>query len=300
FSKNSKKRGVLLQKKIYEIIPSEFFEEIPKAHKTFTRWIDEDETNNYIYSFSDVDYKLLSYLQKLQLIQNAVFKNFPEKQKLTYLFVVNAEKIFYQMNDPYGSKVDLFAQWVLIYEYYSRSRIGINTDDLDDLIIYSPWEDNAVLYEFALLRKLCSYPNISILINNIDDINSDFLSKEFKDHHNSLVASTYAWLRIPVNFMYWNNESSKPQVIPRSNIDSDQAKFNKFPTWRQLVQISISGQLDLMKNFKTQSNEPSIYLEQKIYDHPDNIQSEPRRKRTQKEFEEIMRKTGTFRKISRG
>ena len=296
FSKNSKKRGVLLQKKIYELIPSEFFEEIPKAHKTFTRWIDEDETNNYINSFSDVNYKLLSYLQKLQLIQNAVFKNFPEKQKLTQLFVGNAEKIFYQMNDPYGSKVDLFAQWVLIYEYYSRSRIGINTDDLDDFVTYSPWEDNAVLYESAILSKLCSYPNINILINNIDDINSEFLSKEFKDQHNSLVASTYAWLRIPVNFMYWNNESSKPQIIPRSNRNVHKATLDKFPNWRQLVQISISGQLDSVKDFKTQSTKPSFYLEQKLDDHPDKIYSEPRRKRTQKEFEEIMRKTSTFRK----
>ena len=146
------------------------------------------------------------------------------------------------------------------------------------------------------MSKLCSYPNINILINNIDDINSEFLSKEFKDHHNSLVASTYAWLRIPVNFMYWNNESSKPQIIPRSNRNVHKATLDKFPNWRQLVQISISGQLDSVKDFKTQSTKPSFYLEQKLDDHPDKIYSEPRRKRTQKEFEEIMRKTSTFRK----
>jgi len=79
-------------------------------------------------------------------------------------------------------------------------------------------------------------------------------------------------------------------------MNAAQTTFDKFPNWRQLVQTSILGQLDSVKDFKTQSTSPSIYLKQKLDDHPDNIYSEPRRKRTQKEFEEIMRKTSTFRK----
>lgn len=296
FSKNPKNRGVLLQKKIFELIPNIFSNEIPKAHKTFTRWIDDEEKNNYIYNFSDADPKILSYLNKLQLIQNAIFTNAPYRQKLTNLFVINAERIFYQLNDPSGSKVDLFAQWVLIYELYLRDRIGISTVDIDDLITYSPWEDNASLYSSAILGDLCAYPKISILINNIDDIAPEFLSEEFSEYHNSLVSSAYSWLRIPLKRMYWDNKSTYPEVIRNLDINFSQDFFNKLPTWRQLVQSVISGELSSIPI--TNDNLVAITddKEHKVTEHPDNIYSEPKRKRTQKEFEEIMRSTSTLNK----
>ena len=297
FTKNPKNRGVLLQKKIFELIPNTFSNEIPKAHKTFTRWIDDEEKNNYVYNFSDTDPKILSYLNKLQLIQNAIFINSPHRQKLTNLFVINAERIFYQINDPFGSKVDLLAQWVLIYELYLRDRIGITTNDIDDLITYSPWEDNAFLYSSAILSDLCSYPKISILINNIDDIAPEFLSEEFSEYHTSLVASAYAWLRIPLKRMYWDNKSTYPEVISNLDINFSQEFFNNLPTWRQLVQSVISGELSSIPI--TNNNLVDITTddkEHKVSEHPDNIYSEPKRKLSQKEFQEIMRRTSTLNK----
>ncbi len=294
FTKNPKSRGVLLQKKIFELIPNTFSNEIPKAHKTFTRWIDDEEKNNYIYKFSDTDPKILPYLNKLQLIQNAIFFNSLYRQKLTNLFVMNAERIFYQINDPFGSKVDLFAQWVLIYELYLRNRIGIGTYDIDDLITYSPWEDNASLYSSAILSDLCSFPKISILINNIDEIAPEFLSDEFSEYHTSLVASTYAWLRIPLKRMYWDNKSTYPEVISNLKINFSQEFFNKLPTWRELVKSIISGELSTIPI--TNDNLVDITTEDKAHKvsgHPDNIYSESKRKLSQKEFQEIMMRTST-------
>ena len=97
--------------------------------------------------------------------------------------------------------------------------------------------------------------------------------------------------------MYWDNKSTYPEVISNLNINFSQEFFNNLPTWRQLVQSVISGELSSIPI--TNDNLVDIPIDDKKYKvsgHPDNIYSEPKRKLSQKEFQEIMRRTSTLNK----
>ena len=94
--------------------------------------------------------------------------------------------------------------------------------------------------------------------------------------------------------MYWDNKSTYPEVISNLDINFSQEFFNNLPTWRQLVQSVISGELSSIPI--TNNNLVDITTddkEHKVSEHPDNIYSEPKRKLSQKEFQEIMRSTST-------
>ena len=100
---------------------------------------------------------LYPYLQKIQLVHDALFSTEPNwyTRPLPNLFVTHAERCLYRFNDPLGEKVDLYAQYLVIREYWRRDTKGEQTKDLDFMLDNTTW-----LYDDENLENTPYYKTI--------------------------------------------------------------------------------------------------------------------------------------------
>ena len=85
------------------------------------------------------------------------------------------KECMHEFNDPKGEQIDLFAQYIVILEYYRRDLEAkfnkktnsweATTRDLDQYMMFAPWEDNGHMYGIAIDKKKVRRPFFYDLIN---------------------------------------------------------------------------------------------------------------------------------------
>ena len=103
-----------------------------------------------------------SYVRRLSILKPAFF----DGEKLTNREAQAAERVFAEFNDPYGDRVDLFAQYAVVCELAEREAVSQPTEDIEDLFAFAPWrsdKDSAFYWiagqtgridTYAILRRL--------------------------------------------------------------------------------------------------------------------------------------------------
>ena len=91
------------------------------------------------------------------MVHDALFSTEPDwyTRPLPNLFVTHAERCLYRFNDPLGEKVDLYAQYLVIREYWRRDNKGEQTKDLDFMLDNTTW-----LYDDENLENTTYYKTI--------------------------------------------------------------------------------------------------------------------------------------------
>jgi len=255
-----KERGTLLRRRVLDLLSDELKKYV-RGEKQISRWITEESEANGLFEISKIPPETGPYMRKLQLIQNAFFSNSPERIPLRAVFVEHAIRCMHLFNDPQGRVVDLYAQWVVVHEYYTRQRIGSeNTKDLDELMDYSPWEDDGIIYKTAWINKKVSIPVLRALMPTYDDSTWELDKKNkilsVKEDINGPLAITFAQLRIPAYFAYWSKIQGDLVTIDRPEY-SDDTKAQNFQGeplmeekslrnkggWRKLLYEYLSGEV---------------------------------------------------------
>ena len=225
--------------------------EIP-GQRTFARWL-ENTVKLVRYDLDSAPLKYIYYLRKMKIINEAIWVYEKERQPLTTLFVDHAMKCMELFNDPKGEVIDLYAQWVVINEYYRRARIDSPTYDLDKYMEPAPWEDDGLMFRTAISNGYAMIPYLSMIEIVFDDSDPKNVSIGIdKDPTNpSMNVKTYAWLRLPVYAVYQGKVNGSKIYLPRPELQPDTnqtlmsalAIRNAFPLWRDLVNLYHLGKL---------------------------------------------------------
>jgi|ETNmetMinimDraft_23_1059889.scaffolds.fasta_scaffold89046_1 hypothetical protein len=209
---------------------------------TIERWIKKDKEDKPfdIEKAKEDEPQLYAYFKQLQLINTAVFSQDTQDSKqipLTNLFVKHAKRCLYRFNDPLGKDVDLYAQWVVIREYYARDRVGNTfTKDLDAILDYTPWLDvgydpTDTLYSAAFhkdtqnLTPRLSYAmavGTGVMLDGASGKNPNPIFQFDTDQpNNSHMFGVYAHLRLPFHMVYIDKTKNQifTQTIPPINSD---------------------------------------------------------------------------------
>ncbi|MDP7612438.1 MAG: hypothetical protein QF908_00465 [Dehalococcoidia bacterium] len=274
-----KEKGTLLRRRVLDLLPDELKKYV-RGEKQISRWITEESEVNGLFEISKIPPEIEPYVRKLQLIQGALFSNAPERIPLRDIFVEHAKRCMYLFSDPQGKVVDLYAQWVIVHEYYSRQRIGSeNTQDLDDLMDYSPWEDGGIIYKTAWINKKVSIPVLGAVMPTYDDSTweSEKINKilSLKEDINGPLAIIFSQLRIPVYFAYWSKTQRDLVTIDRPE-HSDDDKATSFQGeflmeektlrskggWRKLLHEYLSGEVKTTRSALQSSNATDVQAPQ--------------------------------------
>ena len=296
-----KEKGTLLRRRVLDVLPDDCKKYI-RGEKQIGRWINEEFERNGLFDISKLSSELLPYIRKLQLIQNAVFSTNPERRPIRNMFVEHAKRCMYQFNDPHGTVVDLYAQWVVIHEYYTRQRIGKETTkDLDDLMDYCPWEDDGVTYKTAWINKKTSVPILTMIMPTYDDPGWELGNKNkilpvLLDIE-GLVAVIFAQLRVPVYSAYWSKVQGDLVIIDRPEHSGDTKitnlkgefllKENDLRTkggWRKLMYEYLSDETKTSQFAKQTSKLSVLPIPKSAHTPPTNefVPRDPRSKPTGK------------------
>jgi hypothetical protein len=271
-----KEKGTLLRRRVLDLLPDELKKYV-RGEKQISRWIADESEVNGVFEISKIPPETAPYVKKLQLIQSALFSTSPERIPLRAMFVEHAIRCMYLFNDPQGTVVDLYAQWIIVHEYYSRERIGSeNTQDLDDLMDYSPWEDDGIIYKTAWINKKISIPVLRAVMPTYDDSTWELDKKNkissLKEDINGSLAIIFAQLRIPVYFAYWSKTQRDLVTIDRPE-HSDDDKATSFQGeflmeektlrgkggWRKLLHEYLSGEGKTTRSASQSSNSTDVH-----------------------------------------
>ena len=274
-----KEKGTLLRRRVLDLLPDELKKYV-RGEKQISRWITEESEVNGLFEISKIPPETEPYVRKLQLIQGALFSNAPERIPLRAMFVEHAIRCMYLFNDPQGKVVDLYAQWVIVHEYYSRQRIGSeNTQDLDELMDYSPWEDDGIIYKTAWINNRVSIPVLRAVMPTYDDSTWELDKKSkispLKEDINGSLAITFAQLRIPVYFAYWSKIHRDIVTIdrPEHSDDIKATNFQGIPLmeektlrtkggWRILLHEYLSGDVKTSRSASQSSKATDVHKPQ--------------------------------------
>ena len=92
--------------------------------------------------------ELKSYIRRLEIVKEAMFKVDGKTRKLTNREALYAKRTFVEFQDPHGEVVDLFAQYVVLYELTERAIAKDPATDIEEFFAYAPWKSrlNSDLY----------------------------------------------------------------------------------------------------------------------------------------------------------
>jgi len=101
----------------------------------------------YEYGKSDLSPYLKSYVHRLEILKGAMFSG----EGFTNREAKEAERVLAEFQDPFGNKVDLIAQYAVLWEICERKATGKEFSDIEDLFTFAPWNSNedAQLYRIA-------------------------------------------------------------------------------------------------------------------------------------------------------
>ena len=108
---------------------------------------------------------LRSYIGRLSLVKESLM----EGQTLNDLEARLTDRIFHEFADPHGERVDLIAQFAVLWELAEREVTGYPIQDLEDLFNFAPWTDQSELYKVAIQTGAAEPPKLSLLMPMIFD-----------------------------------------------------------------------------------------------------------------------------------
>jgi hypothetical protein len=128
------------------------FESVPTIRRRIknTNYMGDDAP--YEYDKSDLPSQVKSYVRRLQILKAAMFKG----DRLTNREAKESGRVLSEFQDPHGEKVDLIAQYAVLWELTERKATGKETSDIEDLFAFAPWvsDEASQLYRLALEKKL--------------------------------------------------------------------------------------------------------------------------------------------------
>ncbi len=106
----------------------------------------------YEYGKSDLLPHVKSYVHRLEILKAAMLKG----ARLTNREAKEAERVLAEFRDPHGEKVDLIAQYAVLWELAERKATGNESSDIEDLFAFAPWvsDEASQLYRLAVEKKL--------------------------------------------------------------------------------------------------------------------------------------------------
>ena len=124
------------------------------AIRAIRRWVKGIEYTGLDvgYDPAEVTPELRSYVARLSIIKSAMFKG----EKLTVREVNHSARTLMEFQDPHGEKVDLIAQYAVLWELVERTATGKEISDIEDLFAFAPWTSSEAskLYRLAVEKGL--------------------------------------------------------------------------------------------------------------------------------------------------
>ncbi len=106
----------------------------------------------YEYGKSQLPDELKSYVHRLEILKEAMFNG----EKLTNREARMAKRTLTEFQDPQGERVDLIAQYAVLWELVERTATGKEISDIEDLFAFAPWTSSEAskLYRLAVEKGL--------------------------------------------------------------------------------------------------------------------------------------------------
>ncbi len=216
------------------------------AIRTVRRWVEgvQYEGLDVAYGPAEVGIELRSYVARLAILKSAMFKG----ENLTVRETTHAKRTLMEFQDPHGQKVDLVAQFAVLWELAEREATDEKTTDIEDLFAYAPWvsdeasqlyrmaKETGLIPDFAWLRLLA----VLVLPGSTDDKVPNVLM------------GAHAWLNLPyvwswiqekndgsrvLGFTYRNN----PQLLEGSAEPTGAEYVRGYCNWREYIKAIQSG-----------------------------------------------------------
>jgi hypothetical protein len=119
------------------------------AIRTVRRWVEgvKYEGLDVPYISDEVGGEFKSYVHRLAILKAAMFKG----EKLTVREATLAKRTLIEFQDAHGQRVDLVAQYSVLWELAEREATGTQATDIEELFAYAPWvsDDASQLYRVA-------------------------------------------------------------------------------------------------------------------------------------------------------
>lgn len=215
------------------------------AIRTVRRWVEgvEYEGLDVPYDPDEQDVKIKSYVHRLAILKAALL----EGDKLTVREATHAKRILVEFEDPHGHKVDLIAQYAVLWELAEREATGIGASDIEDLIAYAPWvsEEASQLYRLAFEKKhINSFANLRMLAPLLTpgSGNAKVPSLFIGAHAQLNLPYVYSWRqeqhdrRRGFDFTYRDH----PHFTEHDGQKTDAAALRSNCNWREFIKLKLN------------------------------------------------------------
>jgi hypothetical protein len=216
------------------------------AIRTVRRWV-----QNVEYEGLDVPYvpdeqgdEIKSYVHRLAILKAAVFKG----EKLTVREATHAKRTLMEFQDPHGQKVDLFAQFAVLWELAEREATDEKATDIEDLFAYAPWVSDQASQLYRMAKETGLIPDftwlrlLAVLV----------LPGSTVDKVPNVLMGAHAWLNLPYvwSWIQEKNDGSRvlgftyrnsPQLLEGSAEPTDAEYVRGYCNWREYIQLIQSG-----------------------------------------------------------
>lgn len=218
------------------------------AIRAIRRWVKGIEYTGLDvgYDPAEVTPELRSYVARLSILKSAMFKG----EKLTVREVNHSARILMEFQDPHGEKVDLVAQYAVLWELAEREATDKQTQDIEDLLAYAPWvnDEASQLYRVAKETGLIqTYPWLRLIAVLVTPDSP-------RDTHIPYVyTGVHAHLNLPYIWSYIRELPDKNShrvleityrdepVLEQAGEPTDAEYCKRYCNWREYIQLIQSG-----------------------------------------------------------
>lgn len=206
------------------------------AIRTVRRWVDDFEYEglDVPYAPDEVDEEIRSYVQRLAIVKATMFKS----EKLTVREANEAKRTLIEFQDPHGEKVDLIAQYAILWELVDRKTTGEESSDIEDLFAFAPWvsDEASQLYRLAVEEKLIKrFASLRLLAPL-------FTNRSRNTSIPELILGAHAQLNLPYKFSWIQEYPDKTRVFRVSSyvtehneITTDAGTLRSNCNWREFI-----------------------------------------------------------------
>ena len=173
-----------------------------------------------------------SYIRRLSIVKAAMFKVKDREQQFTNREALQAKRTFAEFQDPHGEAVDLFAQYVVVYELTERAIAKDETTDIEDFFAYAPWKSrlNSDLYRVVKQTgQIESYVHLRQIAVRSDQEGMS-LEKILNDY--KVLVGVHAHLGLPY-FFSWISGGMKIHFLERTHPQlMERVESQKIEQWK--------------------------------------------------------------------